>query len=57
MPDLLDRCIQVHLPTPGDKNVSSLGDEALGRGQSDAAIAAGDQRDFTGEFAVDVRSG
>ena len=53
--DLFDCLVKVGLPTTSDENVGSFGDEALGRGQPDAAGAAGDQRDFTGEFAAGLR--
>src|SRR5262249_56339060 len=48
--DLPDRCIEFRLPAAGDEDVGALGDEPPGRGQADAAVAPGNDRDLTFQF-------
>ena len=48
--DLLDRLVELGLAAAGDEDVSPFGDEPLGRGQADAAVAAGDDRDLAFEL-------
>jgi hypothetical protein len=43
---LLYRCIEFRMPAAGDEDVGAFGDEPAGRGQADAAVASGDDRDF-----------
>ena len=45
--DLLDGGVQVRLAAACDEDVGSFGHEALGGGEADAAVAAGDEGDFT----------
>ena len=44
------RFIEFRLPASGDEDVGALGDEPPGGGQADAAVAAGDDRDFPFQF-------
>jgi hypothetical protein len=44
--DLPDRLIEFRLAASGDEDVGALGDEPPGRGQADAAVAPGVDRDF-----------
>ena len=48
--DLLHGFVQRVLAAASDEDVRAFGNEALRRGQADAAGAAGDQRDFSGEL-------
>src|SRR5262249_31409221 len=48
--DLRHRCIEFRLPVSGDEDVGTLGDEAPGGGQADAAVAPGHDRDLTFQF-------
>src|SRR5262249_43062302 len=48
--DLPDRLIEFRLAASGDEDVGALGDEPAGGGQADAAVAPGDDRDFTFQF-------
>src|SRR5262249_32784538 len=48
--DLPDRLIEFGLAASGDEDVGTLGDEPPGRGQANAAVAPGDDRDFAFQF-------
>src|SRR5262249_12489655 len=41
---------EFRLPASGDEDVGALGDEPPGRGQADAAVAPGNDRDLTFQF-------
>src|SRR5262249_37557475 len=45
--DLPDRFIELRLAASGDEDVGAFGDEPPGRGQADAAVAPGNDRDLT----------
>src|SRR5882724_2466006 len=53
---LLGRRIERVLIAPGDDDLRALGDEPVGRGEADAAIAACDQSDLAGEPHMRLRA-
>jgi hypothetical protein len=44
--DLFDRLVQFGLIAASDEDVGSLADEVFGRGETDAAVAAGNECNF-----------
>jgi hypothetical protein len=48
--DVRYRFIEFRLPAAGDEDVGALGNELPGGSQADAAVASGNDRDFSFQF-------
>jgi hypothetical protein len=54
--DLLDRGVEFGLTAAGDEDVGAVFDEALGGGQANAAVPAGDNCNFPSRFFISAFS-